>query len=53
VICDAAENGLKQNEGETEFVANIQEAIEGCLEVLNERARISHPDEQMLEVAVG
>jgi predicted RNase H-like HicB family nuclease len=53
VSCPALPGCHSQGETETEAVANIQEAIEGCLEVLNERARISHPDEQMLEVAVG
>jgi len=36
-----------------EAMANIKEAIEGCLEVLNERARPSGQDEQIREVAVG
>jgi len=53
VSCPALPGCHSQGETETEAVANIQEAIEGCLEVLNARAHICHPDEQMLEVAVG
>ena len=38
---------------EAEAITNIQEAIEGCLDVLNERARVCSSNEKLLEVAVG
>jgi antitoxin HicB len=53
VSCPALPGCHSQGETESEAIANIQEAIEGCLEALNERTHICHIDEQMLEVAVG
>ena len=53
VSCPALTGCHSQGETVTEALSNIQEAIQGCLEVLNERARPCRPDEQILEVAVG
>jgi predicted RNase H-like HicB family nuclease len=50
--CPALPGCHSQGETLEEAAANIQEAIEGCLEVLNERARTSNPEDHILEVAV-
>jgi len=44
---------MSQGETTEEAITNIKEAIEGCLEVLNERVRACGQGEQILEVAVG
>jgi len=51
VSCPAIPGCHSQGETEEESLANIKEAIEGCLEVLNERARAKQR-EKLLEVAV-
>jgi len=53
VSCPALVGCHSQGETVPEALSNIREAIQGCLEVLNERARPSRPDEEILEVAVG
>ena len=53
VSCPALPGCHSQGETMEEAMANIKEAIEGCLEVLNERARPSGKGEQVHEVAVG
>ncbi len=53
VSCPALPGCHSQGESMDGALANIKEAIEGCLEVLNERARAYRKDEQILEVAVG
>ncbi|MBS3810055.1 MAG: type II toxin-antitoxin system HicB family antitoxin [Desulfobacterales bacterium] len=50
--CPALPGCHSQGDTIDEATANIQEAIQGCLEVLNERAKPTSPDEQVLEVAV-
>ncbi len=54
VSCPALPGCHSQGDSEEEALANIREAILGCLEVLNERA-IPQPDaaERILEVAVS
>jgi antitoxin HicB len=54
VSCPALPGCHSQGDSEEEALANIREAILGCLEVLNERA-IPQPDaaERILEVAVN
>ena len=51
VSCPAIPGCHSQGETEEEALVNIKEAIEGCLEVLNERAR-AREREKLLEVAV-
>ena len=53
VSCPALPGCHSQGETTEEAIANIKEAIEGCLEVLNERARPCRQGEQIFEVAVG
>ncbi|MGD9578284.1 MAG: type II toxin-antitoxin system HicB family antitoxin [Syntrophorhabdus sp.] len=53
VSCPALSGCHSQGETTEEAITNIKEAIEGCLEVLNERAHACGQGEQMLEVAVG
>jgi len=53
VSCPALAGCHTQGETVAEALSNIKEAIQGCLEVLNERARPCRQDEQILEVAVG
>jgi len=53
ISCPALPGCHSQGETTEEAIANIKEAIEGCLEVLNERARPGGQGEQILEVAVG
>ncbi|SLM32097.1 conserved hypothetical protein [Desulfamplus magnetovallimortis] len=51
VSCPALTGCHSQGDSIDEAVLNIQEAIELCLEVLNERAAKSiRPNEQILEV---
>ena len=52
VSCPALPGCHSQGETIDEAIKNIKEAIEGCLEVLNERARPSAQGEQILEVSV-
>ena len=53
VSCPALPGCHSQGETMDEALKNIKEAIEGCLDVLNERARSYGQGEQILEVAVG
>ncbi len=52
VSCPALPGCHSQGDTIDEAILNIQEAIELCLEVLNERARPASPDEQIFEVAL-
>jgi predicted RNase H-like HicB family nuclease len=54
VSCPALPGCHSQGDSEEEALANIREAILGCLEVLNDRA-IPQPDaaERILEVAIN
>ena len=52
VSCPALPGCHSQGETEAEAISNIQEAIEWCLDALNERARICSSNEKLLEVAV-
>ncbi len=54
VSCPAIPGCHSQGDTEEEALENIREAIQGCLEVLNERAhQKAHEDSKILEVAVG
>lgn len=54
VSCPAISGCHSQGDTEEEALANIREAILGCLEVLNERAhQTASEDSRILEVAVG
>ncbi len=53
VSCPALPGCHSQGETTEEAITNIKEAIEGCVEVLNERARPCGKGEHILEVAVG
>lgn len=53
VSCPALPGCHSQGETMNEALTNIKNAIEGCLEVLNERARPREQNEQILEVAIG
>lgn len=51
--CPALPGCHSQGQTKKEAIANIKEAIEGCLEVLNERAnKVSYKDGQVLKIAV-
>jgi antitoxin HicB len=52
VSCPALPGCHSQGESIEEAITNIQEAIQGCIEVLNKRARAGSPDEKIIEVAV-
>ncbi len=52
VSCPAIPGCHSQGETKEEAMANIKEAIEGCLEVLNEQAQSDQDDAEILEVAV-
>ncbi len=52
VSCPALPGCHSQGETKEEAMANIKEAIEGCLEVLNEQAHSDRDDAEVLEVAV-
>lgn len=52
VSCPALPGCHSQGETESEAISNIREAIEGCLDALNERARVCSSNEKLLEVAV-
>ncbi len=51
VSCPAIPGCHSQGETEKEALANIKDAIKGCLEVLNERAK-AKKREKLIEVAV-
>ncbi len=52
VSCPAIPGCHSQGETKKEAMANIKEAIEGCLEVLNEQVQSDRDDAEVLEVAV-
>lgn len=52
ISCPALPGCHSQGETKAEAMANIKEAIEGCLEVLNEQAQSDRDDAEVLEVAV-
>jgi len=52
VSCPALPGCHSQGETKEEAMANIKDAIEGCLEVLNEQAQSDRDDAEILEVAV-
>jgi predicted RNase H-like HicB family nuclease len=53
VSCPALPGCHSQGDSSDEAISNIREAIELCLEVLNERAAKSiRPNEQILEVVL-
>lgn len=53
VSCPALPGCHSQGRTKKEAVSNIREAIEGCLEALNERARrLVHKNVQVLKIAV-
>jgi antitoxin HicB len=53
VSCPALPGCHSQGDTEEEAIENIKEAIQGCLEALNQRAQVVSPREKMLEVAVA
>lgn len=53
VSCPALPGCHSQGDTVEEAVENIKDAIEGCLKVLNERARPSGPGESVREVVIG
>lgn len=53
VSCPALPGCHSQGETEQEAIENIKDAIKGCLEVLNKRARKRDESEKILEVAIG
>ncbi|MEK6777711.1 MAG: type II toxin-antitoxin system HicB family antitoxin [bacterium] len=52
ISCPALPGCHSQGETKAEAMANIKEAIEGCLEVLNEQVQSDRDDAEILEVAV-
>jgi predicted RNase H-like HicB family nuclease len=53
ISCPALPGCHSQGETEAEAISNIREAIEGCLDALNERAQVCSLNEKLLEVAVS
>jgi antitoxin HicB len=53
VTCPALPGCHSQGDTEEEAIENIKEAIQGCLEALNQRAHVVSPREKMFEVAVA
>jgi predicted RNase H-like HicB family nuclease len=52
VSCPALAGCHSQGDTIEEAIENIREAIEICLEVLNDRARSTSPEDRVLEVAL-
>ncbi|WP_045220261.1 type II toxin-antitoxin system HicB family antitoxin [Desulfonatronum thioautotrophicum] len=52
VSCPALPGCHSQGDSVEEALANIHEAIELCLEVLNEQVTPTNPGEQVLELAL-
>ena len=50
--CPALRGCVSQGETKKEALANIREAIEGVLSVMNERARKTTASDQLLEIEV-
>ncbi len=53
VSCPALPGCHSQGDTQQEAIENIREAIVGCLEVLNERAKPRDTSEKVIEVAIG
>lgn len=51
--CPALPGCHSQGDTEQEAVENIKDAIIGCLDVLNDRARQEDASDKIIEVAVG
>jgi len=52
VSCPALPGCHSQGETIEEALENIKEAIQGCIEVLNQRAKAGSTNENVVEVAV-
>jgi len=52
VSCPALPGCHSQGDTEEEAIENIKDAIVGCLEVLNKRARIEDEGEKIVKVAL-
>jgi len=52
VMCPVFPGCVSQGETKAEALANIKDAIEGVLAVLNDRARRMHDSDQVVEVDV-
>ena len=52
VSCPSLPGCHSQGDTVEEALINIKEAIELCLEVLNDRIQVTAPDEQIMEVAI-
>lgn len=53
ISCPALPGCHSQGDTEREAIENIKDAIAGCLEALNDRARKTDVSEKIVEVAVG
>ena len=53
VSCPALPGCHSQGDTEEEAIENIKDAITGCLEALNQRARVRDVTERIIEVALG
>lgn len=53
VSCPALPGCHSQGDTEEEAIENIKDAIIGCLEALNQRARVHDETEKVIEVALG
>jgi len=53
ISCPALPGCHSQGDTEDEAIENIKNAITGCLEVLNQRARVHDESEKIIEVAVA
>ncbi|MGA7877601.1 MAG: type II toxin-antitoxin system HicB family antitoxin [Desulfoferrobacter sp.] len=53
ISCPALPGCHSQGDTEQEAIENIKDAILGCLEALNERARKTDASERIVEVAIG
>ena len=53
VSCPALPGCHSQGDTEEEAIENIKDAIIGCLEALNQRAKIHNESEKVVEVALG
>ena len=53
VSCPALPGCHSQGDTEEEAIENIKDAITGCLEALNQRARVHDVMEKLVEVALA
>ena len=53
VSCPALPGCHSQGDTEEEAIENIKDAIGGCIEALNQRARTHDQTEKVVEVALG